>query len=41
MGSPDGSSGQCVSITIDQNEQEESDPHRSIHAAAVISLSLI
>ncbi len=41
MGSPDGSSCQSISKTINQNEQEEPDPHRSFHAAAVLSQSLI
>ena len=41
MGSPDGSSSQCISKTMNQNKQEEPDPNLSIHAAAALSQSLI
>jgi len=41
MGSPDGSSSECISKTMNQNEQEEPDPNLSTHAAAALSQSLI
>ena len=40
MGSPDGSSNQSISNPLNENEKEEPDPHRTIHAAAVLSISL-
>ncbi len=41
MGSPDGSSSQCISSnTMNQNEQEEPDPNLLLHAAAVSRQSL-
>ena len=40
MGSPDGSSSDSISKPLNENEKEEPDPHRTIHAAAALSISL-